>query len=276
MRADDAIASHARGSEQKAHRPDLGILCDLHIGTDPGGSRIDDRDPVFHVSSVDARLQTSTRLGKLRARIDAHALERIFSAKAADRATSLVSKRKHIGKIVFTLNVLGRNLIERGEKELLVEAVEARIAFVDRNLLRRAIFMLHDRTYPTLRITHDATIARRILHLHAQHYDRRLRSLLCFYQCSDRFRSNERGIAREHHERARRLSEHLTRSHHRMRSSKLLFLNNDLRVFDQWLDKFATMADNGDHRFDASTMGCIDHPANEGFFKYLMCHFWLG
>ena len=55
-----------------------------------------------------------------------------------------------------------------------------------------------------------------------------------------------------------------------------IFLNNDLRVFDQWLDKFATMADNGDHRFDASTMGCIDHPANEGFFKYLMCYFWLG
>lgn len=73
----------------------------------------------------------------------------------------------------------------------------------------------------------------------------------------------------------RRLSEHLTRSLHCVRGSKLLFLNNDLRVFDQWLDKFATMADNGDHRFDASTMGCIDHPANEGFFKYLMCHFWL-
>ena len=74
---------------------------------------------------------------------------------------------------------------------------------------------------------------------------------------------------------ARRLSEHLTRSLHRMRSSKLLFLNNDLRVFDQWLDKFATIADKSDHRFDASTMGCIDHPANEGVFKYLMCHFGL-
>ena len=77
------------------------------------------------MSSIDTRLQTSTCLSKLRARIDTHALERIFSAKAADHATSLVSKCKHIGKIVFTLNVLGRNLIERGEQELLVEAVEA-------------------------------------------------------------------------------------------------------------------------------------------------------
>ncbi|CDD60227.1 unknown [Eggerthella sp. CAG:298] len=136
--------------------------------------------------------------------------------------------------------------------------------------------MLHDRAYPTLRITHDATIARRILHLHAQHHDRRLRSLLRFYQCGDRFRSNERRITREHHERTGHLSEHLARGLHCVRSSKLFFLNDDLRIFDQRLDKFATMTDDSDHRFDASTMGCIDHPANEGFFKYLMCHFWLG
>ena len=227
---------------------------------------------------VDAALHGLGRLRQLDARVHAHGLLGILGSQRQHLAAVGTADFKHVGEVVLALRVVVGHAGERVEERRRVEAIEAGVAFRDRGLFGRGVFLLDDACH-RVALAHDAAVAEGVFHLHGEHHHGGARFLALGDERGDRLRSDQGAVARKHHERA--FGNRAVGAGHSFASgvdgiacAQLLRLDDDLRVvLHERRDALAHVAQDGDDVGDARLMGGVHHPAHERLAQDLMGHF---
>ena len=270
VRADDGILPYLGFSQEEGLREKLNIGRDLHVGADPHRGRIPHGDARRHVLLVDARLQGARRRGQLDTRVHAEALGDVACGKRKHVAPGAAANLEHVGQVELALRVVASHLLERLEKRLRVEAVEAGVAFGDGGLGGVRILLLDDTLDAPFAVADDAPVAERVVELHGEHHDRRVRAGAHVGELANGIGRDERAVARQHEQRAVEAGKRILAGEHRVGRAALRLLHDDLGVGHQRLHDLASVPH---HRHDAIGAGFargVNDPANERLAENLV------
>ena len=224
---------------------------------------------------VDAALHGLGRLRQLDTRVHAHGLFGVVGGQRQHLAAVGAADFKHIGEVVLALRVVVGHAGKRVEKRRRVEAIEAGVAFRDRGLLGRGVFLLDDARH-RVALAHDAAVAEGVFHLHGEHHHGGIRLFALGDESGDRLGGDQGAVARKHHERA--FGDRSVVASHGLASgvdgiacAQLLRLDDNLRVvLHERRDALAHVAQDGNDVGDARLAGGIHHPAHERLAQNLV------
>ena len=270
VRADDRILPYLGFPQEEGLREKLNIGRDLDVGADPHRGRVPHGDARLHVLLVDARLQGAHRRGQLDARVHAQALGDIACGKREHVAPGAATNLEHVGQVELALRVVASHLLERLEKSLRVEAVEARVAFGDGGLGGVRVLLLDDALDAPFAVADDAPIAERVVELHGEHHNRRVRAGAHVGELANGIGRDKRAVARQHEQRAVEAGKRILAGEHRVGRAALRLLHDDLGVGHQRLHDLAGVPH---HRHDAigtRLARSVNNPTDEGLAENLV------
>ncbi len=137
------------------------VGADDHVGLNPGGGGVENRDPGGHQRVVLAVAQDRRRLRQLLTAVYAQDLPWIRDAQGLHPPSLAAENADQVGKIVLTLSVCRSDLPQRREQRFEVESVDTAVDLVDFTLCRAGVLVLDDRRNRAIR-PDDAAVAVRL------------------------------------------------------------------------------------------------------------------
>jgi hypothetical protein len=176
---------------------DRRVRFQLHRGLDPGRGGVDDRHAGEHVRLVDAIAKLRGCGGELDPRV--HAFGVAGRGLVGRDARALLHEHPHgIGQVELALGVGGIEPLERRPEPLGLEDVDRGVELGDSLLVVREVSGLDDRLDRAVLAADDPAVASRVLAGEGEHGGGGTRAAVRGEQASERFRANQRGVAREH------------------------------------------------------------------------------
>ena len=157
--SDPTAATYLHFAVNVAERLDHCVLTDLRASVDPCVFGIHDRHAVFHKFFLDTAFHDFADDTKLRPAIDAH---RFFGPDRGDRDHLVPAadyQRQGVRDVVFVLGVVGLDVRQRREENLVVEQIVTGIDLFDGQLLSCAVAVLDDALDIAAGIPNDPPIA---------------------------------------------------------------------------------------------------------------------
>ena len=167
---------------------------DIHI--DIGSFWIGEGYSIDHVLFIDPLAHNSFCCGQGNPVIDTQTFVKITQNIGPNLLTCLTEDRNNVGQIIFTLGIVGVNLLQSFKKALVFKEIGPCIDFLDLFFKIIGIFLLHNLDNFTIRIADNAAIAKRIVGLGGQNGCHIFMADMEINQVSQTFPSYQRRIPR--------------------------------------------------------------------------------
>src|SRR2546427_1665729 len=163
VRADLGARGYGCGAAQHREGVDRRVGLEAHVGVDPRGGRIDDRDSGEHVTLVDVVAKAGGHEGELGPGVDPLDLPRDRSGVYGDRVAAVDEQAEGVGDVELALRVVRLEPVERRPQLLRSEHVDARVDLAQRELLGRPVGGLDDPGEPAVPVADDAAVRTDVL-----------------------------------------------------------------------------------------------------------------
>ena len=171
---------------------DIGFQHDLHV--DPGGGRVDDRDPLEHPVLGHPPGQQAAHLGQLHPVVDAEGLVPVLDQVRAHGQAVRDGEAEHVGQVLLALRVRAPDPAERLPQHLGVEGEHPGVDLGDLGLRGVGVPLLDDR-HDRAVLAHDPAVAARVGHDGAEHGHRPPGALVRGHQVAQGAGGQQRGVA---------------------------------------------------------------------------------
>ncbi len=245
---DFTVRSYHGFSLEHSAREENGILPYHHVLLHIGVFRVDDGDAGCHQFFGFAEAENLVGLGELDAGIDAHGFVGIVSRHGDNLEARFDHDFKNVGQVIFALGVFVVDLRQRIHQRAGLENIGARIDFMNRQLLRRAVFLFHNGSHMPFGVAKHAAVAERIVQDGGEYGGCGAFLLTNLRKLRDGFCAEQRGVAADDEHIAVSISfQRRQRLNHRMTGAQLFFLVDEGNIFLLQCFSHQMFLETGDH-----------------------------